>query len=440
MTSLDYGRGIMSRPMGASIRLVSGLQGSVGYGIVNYMDGTGIEGTVAGVLLATGARFSGPGFRLTPYLSPGYFFAKQSLVGYTCAGGCQGLTESGFRFSFGGGVRLDLMKRLSLEAGVRKTQTPRAITRRSFGVSYRFGDVDGSGLRDAGTFTLQMDNDFLTRNSAFIDEDYTQGFHVTFNRRGSPAALRRALARIDDCPIEQGCTTRSQILAGQEIYTPRYYPSIAFDDRPFAGWLYGGFQSSTVTDRDLTSLSIKVGVTGPPSLAEQLQVTFHQTVPAYIIPPGWNNQLKFEPGLIVTVSRKNFAEVRSGPASIGLIGSGNASLGNILTDLEGGVTLRAGLNAQHPWNLEKHRRIGAYASFGVREDVVLHSFFLDGNTLRESPRVNRIPFVWQTELGTGISIGSISLDYQLITRSQEFTTGRMHHPYATLSLTRRGAF
>jgi hypothetical protein len=442
MTSLDYARRILSRPVGASISLMSGVQGSLGYGIVNYMDGTGVEGVVAGGLLATGVRFSGPGFLLTPYFAPGYFYTRQAIVGYTCEEpqDCQGLIDSGFRFSFGGGLRLDLLRRLSLEAGMRKTQTPRAITRRSFGLSYRFGDMNGQGLRDAGTFVLQMDNDFLATRRHVLDEDYTQGFHFSFNRKEWPIALRRALARIDDCPVEQGCVTRAQILAGQEIYTPRYYPSIADDDRPFAGWLYGGVQSSAGSDRDFTSVSIKAGVTGPPSLAEQLQVTFHEMVPAYIIPPGWNNQLRFEPGLVVTVSKKNFAEIRAGAASIGVIRSGSASLGNILTDLEGGVALRAGLNAEHPWKFEKHRRIGAYVSFGAREDVVLHSLFLDGNTFRESPRVKRIPYVWQKELGAGISMGSIAVDYQSIMRSQEFTTGRRYHSYATLSLTRHGAF
>jgi hypothetical protein len=337
-------------------------------------------------------------------------------------------------------VRLDLLERLSLEAGVRKTQTANAKTRRSFGLSYRFGDLDRHGLRDAGSFTLAMDNDLFASYRGVLDEDYTQGFHFTFNRRESPAALSRVLDRLENCPAEEGCGTRATILVGQEIYTPRYIPSLADDDRPFAGWLYGGVQSSAVTDRDLTSVSIKAGVTGPPSLAEQLQVTFHEMFPSVMVPQGWNNQLKFEPGLILTASRKNFTELRAGPASIGLIKSGSVSLGNILSDAEAGLTLRAGLNSPHPWNLEKQNHPGVYASFGAREDIVLHNLFLDGNTFRASPRVKRIPFVWQKELAAGISMGSISLDYLLTVRSQEFTTGRPYHPYGTISLTRRGAF
>jgi hypothetical protein len=102
--------------------------------------------------------------------------------------------------------------------------------------------------------------------------------------------------------------------------------------------------------------------------------------------------------------------------------------------------LRAGLNAPHPWNLEKQNHPGMYASFGLREDIVLHSLFLDGNTFRGGPRVKRIPFVWQKEIGAGISMSSISLDLRLITRSQEYTTGRSYLPYGTISITRRGAF
>lgn len=442
MTSLDYAREMFSRRLGPSLWVVSGVQGSVGYGILNFMDGTGTEGVAAGVLMAAGARFSGPGFRLTPYLAPGYYFARQAVVGYECGtpSSCEDLTRSGFRFSFGGGLRLDLLQRISLEAGVRKTQTPRAISRRSFGLAYRFGDLDGRGLRDAGTFVLQMDNDFLARHNTVLDEDYTQGFHFSFNRKGAPATLRKALAAIESCPVAEGCVTRASVLLGQEIYTPQYYPSIAGGDRPFAGWLYSGAQSIAVTEHGLTSVGVKFGVTGPPSLAQQLQVTFHQMVPSYPIPPGWEGQLKFEPGLIVTVAKKNFSEQRVGSASLGVIRSGSVSLGNILSDAEGGVTLRAGFNPQHPWQLEKHHRLGGYASFGARGDVVLHNLFLDGNTFRGGPRVERIPFVWQKELAAGISMGSISLDYRKTVRSKEFTTGRRYHLYGTISLTRHGAF
>lgn len=449
MTSLDYARGISSRAINPSLDLVSGVQGSVGYGVVNFRDGTGEEGVTAGALLAIGAKLSGRGLRITPYIAPGYFFAREALIGYGCTGliegenlvpDCRGQTDGGFRFSFGGGVRLDILERLSLEAGLRKTHTPDAKTRRSFGLSYRFGDLERHGLRDAGSFTLEMDNDLFAGRGGLLDQDYTQGFHFFFNRRESPVVLSRALDRLENCPAEDGCVTRTTILAGQEIYTPRYIPSIADGDRPFAGWLYGGVQSSAETDRDLTSVSIKAGVTGPPSLAEQLQVTFHEMFPTVIVPPGWNNQLKFEPGLMVTASRKNFSELRAGPASIGLIKSGTISVGNILSDAEGGLTLRAGLNAPHPWNLGKQNHPGVYASFGLREDIVLHSLFLDGNTFQEGPRVKRIPFVWQKEIGAGFSMSSISLDLRLITRSQEYTTGRRYLPYGTISVTRRGAF
>ena len=135
MTSLDYARGISSRAINPSLDLVSGVQGSVGYGVVNFNDGTGNEGVSAGVVLALGGRMSGRGLRITPYVAPGYFFAREALVGYGCEGviivggkilgDCRAQADAGFRFSFGGGIRLDIAERLSLEAGVRKTQTPR---------------------------------------------------------------------------------------------------------------------------------------------------------------------------------------------------------------------------------------------------------------------------------------------------------------------------
>jgi hypothetical protein len=55
MTSLDYARGISAWAINPSLDLVSGVQGSVGYGVINYRDGTGNEGVSAGALIAIGA-------------------------------------------------------------------------------------------------------------------------------------------------------------------------------------------------------------------------------------------------------------------------------------------------------------------------------------------------------------------------------------------------
>ena len=439
MTSFDYAHEFASRSIGPAIELVSGGQGSVGYGLINQGNGFAPEGLAAGILIASGAQFSGSGLRLTPYVSPAYYFARGSIAGIDNCGvnPCEG---SGFRFSFGGGVRLDVLDRLSLEAGMRKTQAQRAITRRSFGVSYRLGNLDEHPLRDAGSFSIQWDNDLFARTSRLLDQDYTQGFHFTFNRKNGPRALTRALARIGGCEEHDGCANQASVLMGQEIYTPVYYPEVAPDDRPFGGWLYGGFRSSAVTDHDLTSLGVKLGVTGAASFAEQLQVTFHELFPSAIVPPGWDNQLQFEPGVIVTADKRSFSEIRSGSASLGLIKSGSASVGNILTDLEAGLTLRAGINDVHPWMLEQAHGVGLHASFGARGDFVLRNLFLDGNTFRSGPRVKRIPFVWQKSVGGGISFSSFSLDYQQTIRSKEFTTGRRYSSYGTISLTRRGQF
>lgn len=438
MTSLDYARGLVSHPISPAIELVSGIQGSAGYGLTNDMHGGGLEGEVLGVLLATGAQLSGRGFRLTPYVSPAYYYARGALADADCSH--TPYCADGFRFSFGVGARLDVLQRLTLETGVRKTQAADAISRQSFGVSYRLGNLDGGGLRYAGSFTVQWDNDLFARTSRFLDQDYTQGFHFAFNRKHSPPALARAVERLSGCEAVEGCAMRATVLAGQEIYTPQYFPEVVAEDRPFGGWLYGGMQSSAATRSDLTSLSVKIGVTGPPSLAQQLQVTFHEFFPSAVIPPGWDTQLQFEPGAIITAEKRAFSEVRAGPATLGLIRSGSASIGNILTDIEAGLTLRGGINDVHPWMLDKPHGIGVHASVGVRGDLVLRNIFLDGNTFRSSPRVTRIPFVRQKETAAGISFGAISLDYKMVVRGKEFSSGRKYAPYGILSLARRGQF
>ena len=440
-TGLDYATGLGGIDLSTNLRVVAGIQASVGYGIINYMDGAGIEGLSAGMVVPAGVRIVGPSFQLVPYFSPALFLAREVDVGFGCPGGGRCPTSSnGLRVSLGGGVRLDLLRRLSIEAGVRKTQTPNAISRQSIGASYRIGNLDGRGLRDAGSFTLEMDNDLFARTSKLLDEDYTQGFHFTFNRREGPRFLDKGVKRLQRCSTEQDCRTSVATLAGQEIYTPQYYPEVAADDRPYGGWLYGGVTTAAYDDQTLSSLDIKIGVTGPPSLAEQLQVTFHELYPYALVPEGWNNQIKFEPGLALSADRKNLHQLEAGRATFGLVTEGRVTVGNILTDIEAGATGRAGFNANHPWALNPSNGLGLHASFGMRQDLVLRNLFLDGNTFRSGPRVRRIPLVWQKEIGFGVNAKSILLEYRKTVRSKEFTTGRRYEPYGTVSLTRLGLF
>jgi len=440
-TGLDYATGLGDVDLSSNLRLISGIQASVGYGIINDMNGIGVEGMAAGILVPLAAGISGPNFQLTPYFSPGLYLAREVDIGFGCLsfGPCN-TTSDGLHVSLGAGIRLDLMRRLSIEAGVRKTQTTNAISRQSIGASYRIGNLDGHGLRDAGSFTLEMDNDFLARTSKLLDEDYTQGFHFTLNRRAGLPLLERGVKKLQHCGTEPDCRTSAGTLIGQEIYTPQYYPAVAADDRPFGGWLYGGAASAAYDDRKLTSLSIKLGVTGEPSLAEQLQVTFHELEPHAVVPDGWNGQIKFEPGLAIRADRKNLHQLKARSATLGLITEGAATLGNILTDVEAGATVRAGFNADHPWVLSPSRDFGLQASFGMRQDLVLRNLFLDGNTFRSGPRVQRIPWVWQKEIGFGVKAGTVLLEYRKTVRSKEFSAGRRYHPYGTIALTRRGVF
>jgi lipid A 3-O-deacylase len=439
-TGLDYAAAIAHVDVSPTLKFMSGFQASAGYGVINDMYGAGFEGMSAGILLPVAARISGPGVRLAPFFAPGFFLTREVIVGLGCASNTCHFSSNGLRVSLGGGVRLDLMGRLSIEAGVRKTQTANAISRQSIGASYRIGNLDGHGLRDAGSFTLEMDNDLFARTSKLLDEDYTQGFHFTFNRREGVRFVEKAVRKLHQCDAALDCLTSVSTVAGQEVYTPQYYPAVTADDRPYGGWLYGGVRSAAYDERKLTAMSIKLGVTGKPSLAEQLQVTFHELEPENLIPAGWDDQIKFEPGIALTAERKNLHQLEAGRATLGLITAASTTVGNILTDVEAGATVRAGFNADHPWVLNSSRGFGVQASFGIRQDLVLRNLFLDGNTFRSGPRVHRTPLVWQKEIGFGIKAGTLLLEYRKTVRSREFSTGRRYHPYGTISLTRRGLF
>ena len=128
-TGLDYAAAIAHVDVSPALKFMSGFQASAGYGVINDMYGAGFEGMSAGILVPVAARISGPGVRLAPFFAPGFFLTREVIVGLGCASNTCHFSSNGLRVSLGGGVRLDLMGRLSIEAGVRKTQTANAISR-----------------------------------------------------------------------------------------------------------------------------------------------------------------------------------------------------------------------------------------------------------------------------------------------------------------------
>ena len=145
---------------------------------------------------------------------------------------------------------------------------------------------------------------FLIENDSIsnTDSNYTNGGRIGYlspTGRGEHLARRLLWAKAGD-------KTRFGIAFGQSIFTPQDIQAIAAlpHQEPYAGWLYGEFSVHAERENNIhDSLVIDLGVVGPLALGRQVQNNFHDLI-GISGAKGWANQLRNEPGLIVTFERK----------------------------------------------------------------------------------------------------------------------------------------
>ncbi len=174
--------------------------------------------------------------------------------------------------------------------------------------------------------TLEIDNDSLLLRRD--DGLYTSGVRFSRSYRlGSTEGWRSAGWRL-----------------GQQIFTPLDVRVRAGNlnplDRPYAGWLHGGFFYNVVDfDGSELAFGLDVGCVGPCAGGRATQ-TFVHKVFDQPEPRGWSTQIRNEAGVVLRAGARapywrlnRHADLRPGVA---------LRLGNIFTDLTADVTLRAG--------------------------------------------------------------------------------------------------
>jgi hypothetical protein len=135
------------------------------------------------------------------------------------------------------------------------------------------------------------------------------------------------------------------------------------DDRPYAGWTYGGlfFQRANhlprhafITDPgrpvgSYESLEVDVGMVGPSSLAQNAQEMIHHFYD-YTYPRGWNYQVNDEPQVSIKYDRRWLMDVPvmrvdgARVAHFQVLPEAGLITGTLQNELRGGFMLRAGWN------------------------------------------------------------------------------------------------
>ena len=304
--------------------------------------------------------------------------------------------------------------------------------------------------------TLQWENDMF----AGTDRHYTNGLRLTalFARTNTPTTLEEALQTFSH--IEQGGLHPQWFTLGigQDMFTPgdKKATTLISDDRPYAGWLYLSASAhklstcltSSSNDPDcLDSVEANMGVVGPAAYGKEAQDFVHKTRGITRF-EGWHNQLRNEPGFVMTWERKKrWINPPKKEWGYDLIANMGASLGNIRTQTSAGASMRLGYNIPRDFGapsaikpvanlpLLQEDRLGSYFFIGADGRYVAHNIFLDGNTFTGSHSVTRKPWVYDIPLGFVITKGPYRVGLARVYRSREFKGQEEGAKFSSISVT-----
>ncbi len=356
------------------------------------------------------------------------------------------------------------MKALPMRFGLRTL----AVTTRAALLSAALLACPAAGRADdasvpgkAWTFSLFFENDLF----AGTDRNYTNGVKLSWTSpdlssyRDSEELPDWALPWIRKLPFinTPGLQRNIALSLGQSMYTPHDTESarLVEDDRPYAGWTYGGIAFHSKDASRLDTIEIQAGMVGPTSYAEEIQRLVHE-LRGIDVPAGWDNQLHNEPGLELIYERKCrvLSKGRPGGPGADAITHLGAALGNISTYANAGLEIRAGWNlpadfgdalirpagdtnapvsASDPRLLEK-RAFSLYGFGAVSGRAVLHDVFLDGNTFTDSHSVDKEPLVADLSCGVCLVWGRFKISYAQVIRTREFERQEEHHAFGSVTL------
>jgi lipid A 3-O-deacylase len=298
---------------------------------------------------------------------------------------------------------------------------------------------------------FELDNDLFSGS----DRHYTNG--IRFTGLFEPSDESSVVRWVDrNLPFLGEGERRAGITIGQSIFTPqetgdaRPIPN----DRPYAGWLFVDFSYAHESLTHLAQWQLSLGLVGPQALGEEAQNFVHR-IRGFPDAKGWDNQLKNEPALVLAYDHiwKGVPKYDFGVLDLTFDVSPSAgfALGNVFTYGAAGVTFRFGTGLDRdtapapgarPGQLGASqgarpgpRHFDTYLFAGVEARAIARNIFLDGNTFRESPSVDKVPLVGELRLGFVTTFEFLKFSYTHVFRTHEFQGQNGIDRYGAVSLT-----
>lgn len=304
--------------------------------------------------------------------------------------------------------------------------------------------------------SLSVENDSLGGGT---DRYYTSGVRATWfdARTQAPDFLQDLANHIPTFDV--GAETGTFFTLGHNIYTPAdiTLSDQPQNDRPWAAFLYGSVGMANVTYNEdvphhIDELEFTLGLVGPEALGEQTQKFVHKHVSNSPVPRGWDNQLNFEPGVMVSWQRRmplawsyegDHVNLRFEP-------NFNVTLGNIRTHAGVGGMFVLGSSQLQDTPPRVRPAVPGTGVFldaddsldwqifaGAEGRAVARDIFLDGNTFSNSHSVDKKYFVGDLSAGATLSLGDYRAAYTLNWRSKEFKGQDENSIFGSLTLTKR---
>ena len=230
-----------------------------------------------------------------------------------------------------------------------------------------------------------------------------------------------------------------------QMYNPKNFHDYELieEDRPYAGYQYLKTALHRREESQLQTLSLQFGFIGPSTKMEQIQNGFHELIGAPLV-NGWQHQLKDEMILQLNYSYRKYFEIDQKNAFLPDIGF---ELGNASTKVYAMILYRFGNDTKNdfgttgidntsyykiPRTIEKIKKWRYDFQLSCKTNFIARNIFLDGNTFKDSHKVEKRSFV--IEIGYGLNLGYKNWSFGYLRKhlTQEFETQNRHPNYGSL--------
>ncbi len=205
---------------------------------------------------------------------------------------------------------------------------------------------------DLDSLTVALENDALALFQR-TDRWYSAGGRIAWSWRcARPDGPVGALVQIPGLLLQLGSAQpadRVAVQIGQNLYTPQNLATADFIpyDRPYAGWTYVGATAQRQSAPWTQTADVRLGVTGPASLGEDVQRITHRML-GKSAPRGWQWQLRPSVGFELGYALRRWQPLPQGAgplANAGLVPELGVVAGNLRNLAWTGLSLVVGPGA-----------------------------------------------------------------------------------------------